>query len=262
MNIGTVAGRARPAGSHRGAGSHEHHGLFRRERLPRRRAVTAVAVTWPTNGSRSSSIRGSRDFLRSSASGSFTWSIFIATGEPCWVERGPQDIRDEVLRSRGEARLVARDRRSLVNVGPDCIIRCETWPARMSARGLYRAKTPEGGEYARIVYGIASAPGEIPRPLYEARGCEPPFDTLPTREEHEAAQARKSGEANGDEVVTISLSAEAYAVIADRAPDPSEEDGLGGYRISVRRALINRLLQLRGPDDESFSDVIERVAKR
>jgi hypothetical protein len=175
---------------------------------------------------------------------------------------GWKDSRDEVLRSRGEARFVAHGRRSLVNVGPDCIIRCEAWPARMSARGLYRAKTPEGGEYARIVYGIASEPGEIPRPLYDARGCEPPFDTLPTKEEHEAAQARKSGEANGDEVVTISLSAEAYAVIADRAPDPSEEDGLGGYRISVRRALINRLLQLRGPDDESFSDVIERVAKR
>jgi hypothetical protein len=60
----------------------------------------------------------------------------------------------------------------------------------MSARGLYRTKTRKGGaEYARVVYGIASPPGEIPRPLYEARECEPPFDTLPTKEEHEAARA-------------------------------------------------------------------------
>ena len=63
---------------------------------------------------------------------------------------------------------------------------------------------PEGGaEYARVVYGIASAPGEIPRPLYEARECEPPFDTLPTKEEHEAAQASKSDEADSGEVATV-----------------------------------------------------------
>jgi hypothetical protein len=122
---------------------------------------------------------------------------------------------------------------------------------------------PESGaEYARLVYGVASEPGEIPRPLYEAREYEPPFDTLPTKEDHEAAQARKSDEVDSGEVVTISLSAEAYALIADRAPDPSKEDDLGGYRLSVRPALINRLQQLRKSDDESFSAVIERVAKR
>ena len=118
---------------------------------------------------------------------------------------------------------------------------------------------PEGGaEHARVVYGIASAPGEIPRPLYEARGCGTPFDTLPTKKEHEAAS--KSDEADGGQVVTVSLSAEAYAAIADRAPEPSEADNLGGYRISLPRALLGRLLRLRGPNDRSFSDVILRLA--
>jgi hypothetical protein len=131
----------------------------------------------------------------------------------------------------------------------------------MSARGLYRTKMPEGGaEYARIVYGIASPPGEIPRPLYEARGFEPPFDALPTKEEHEAAQGRKSDGVDGGEAITISLSAEAYALVADRAPDPSEEDNPGAYRISLPRALLARLLQFRGPNDKSFSDVILRLA--
>lgn len=132
----------------------------------------------------------------------------------------------------------------------------------MSARGLYRTKTPEGGaEYARVIYGVASPPGEIPRPLYEARECEPPFDTLPTKEEHEAVRASKSDEADNGDVVTVSLSAEAYAAVADRAPEPSDEDGLGGYRISLPRSLLSRLLRLRGPDDRSFSDVILRLAR-
>jgi hypothetical protein len=132
----------------------------------------------------------------------------------------------------------------------------------MSARGLYRTKTPEGGaEYARVVYGIASPPGEIPKPLYEARGYEPPFDSLPTREEHEA-RARNSEDADGgDEVVTVSLSAEAYTAVANRTPDPSEVDDLGGYPISLPRALLSRLLRLREPNDRNFSDVIERLAK-
>ena len=121
---------------------------------------------------------------------------------------------------------------------------------------------PDGlAEYARVVYGIASPPGEVPRPLYEARGCEPPFDTLPTREEHEAARATNSDEARSGEAVTVSLSAEAFAVIADRTPDPSEEDDHGGYRISLPRPVLNRLLQLRGPSDRSFSDVILRLAR-
>ena len=60
----------------------------------------------------------------------------------------------------------------------------------MSARGLYRTKTPKGeAEYARVFYGNASPPGEIPRPLYEARGYKPRFDTLPTKGKGEATQA-------------------------------------------------------------------------
>jgi len=132
----------------------------------------------------------------------------------------------------------------------------------MSGRGLYRTKMPDGrAEYARVVYRIASPPGEVPRPLYEARGCEPPFDTLPTREEHEADRARNSDEADSGEAVTVSLSAEAFAVVSDRAPDASEEDNHGGYRMSLPRPVLNRLLQLREPNDKSFSDVILRLAK-
>jgi hypothetical protein len=49
---------------------------------------------------------------------------------------------------------------------------------------------PESGaEYARVFYRSASSPGEIPRPLYEARGYKPRFDTLPTKGEGEAAPA-------------------------------------------------------------------------
>jgi hypothetical protein len=93
----------------------------------------------------------------------------------------------------------------------------------MTARGLYWTKTLEGGaEHARVVYGIASPPGDIPKPLYEARGYEPPFDTLPTREEHEAAQARNSKETDSSmEVLTVSLSAEGHtAVDLTRRPPP------------------------------------------
>jgi hypothetical protein len=84
---------------------------------------------------------------------------------------------------------------------------------------------------------------------------------LPTKEEHEAARASNSDEADGGEAVIVSLSAEAYAVIADRTPDPSEEDDHGGYRISLPRPVLNRLLQQRGPSDKSFSDVILRLAR-
>jgi hypothetical protein len=133
---------------------------------------------------------------------------------------------------------------------------------KMSGRGLYPTKMPDGlAEYARVLYGIASQPGEVPRPLYEARGCEPPFDTLPTKEEHEAARAGNSDETDNGEAVTVSLSGEAYAVIADRAPAPSEVDDHGGYRVSLPRPVLNRLLQLHGPGDQSFSDVILRLAK-
>jgi hypothetical protein len=104
----------------------------------------------------------------------------------------------------------------------------------MSARGLYRTRTPDGGaEYARVVYGIASPPGEIPRPLYEARGYKPRFDTLPTKGEREAAQA--SNNTNEAEI-----GEEAYT------------------------AIYNRLLELGllGPTDERFSDAVERLRMR
>ena len=72
----------------------------------------------------------------------------------------------------------------------------------MSARGLYRTKMLESGaEYARVVYGIASAPGEIPRPLYEARGYKPRFDNLPTRGGIEARQLSNVEEADSRDVV-------------------------------------------------------------
>ncbi len=55
--------------------------------------------------------------------------------------------------------------------------------------GLYRTRTPESGaEYAFVDYGAASSLGEVDRSLYEARGYEPPFDSLPTKEEYAADQ--------------------------------------------------------------------------
>ena len=74
-------------------------------------------------------------------------------------------------------------------------------------------------------------------------------------EEHEAVRASKSDEAHNGDLVTVSLSAEAYAAVADCAPDPSEEDGLRGNRISLPRSLLSRPLRLRGPNDWSFSGV-------
>lgn len=80
----------------------------------------------------------------------------------------------------------------------------------MSARGLYRTKTPENGaEYARVFYRNASPPGEIPRPLYEARGYKPRFDSLPTRGEGEAAQA-------GSNTNEAEIGEQAYTAIYDR----------------------------------------------
>ena len=89
----------------------------------------------------------------------------------------------------------------------------------------------------------------------------PAVRTLLTKEEHEAVRASKSDEAHNGDLVTVSLRAEAYAAVADCAPDPSEEDGLGGNRISLPRSLLSRLLRLRGPNDWSFSDVILRQAR-
>jgi hypothetical protein len=76
---------------------------------------------------------------------------------------------------------------------------------------LYRTKTPDGGaEYARVVYGIASPPGEIPRPLYEARGYNPRFDNLPIKGELEAARPSNTEEADSRDVVTT------HTAISDR----------------------------------------------
>ena len=95
----------------------------------------------------------------------------------------------------------------------------------MSARGLYRTKMPESGaEYARVFYGIATPPGEIPRPLYEARMYKPHFDTLPTKGVGEPAQASNRHEAD--------IGEQAYRAIYDRLLDEG----------------------LLGPTDERFSD--------
>jgi hypothetical protein len=64
----------------------------------------------------------------------------------------------------------------------------------MRTRGLYRTKMPESGaEYARVFYRSAFPPGEIPRPLYEARGYKPRFDTLPTKGEGEVSYHVEAG---------------------------------------------------------------------
>jgi hypothetical protein len=80
----------------------------------------------------------------------------------------------------------------------------------MSARGLYRTKMPESGaEFARVFYSNSSQPGEIPRPLYEARGYKPRFDTLPTTGEGEAAPvSNNTSEAD--------IGEQAYAAIYNR----------------------------------------------
>jgi hypothetical protein len=98
----------------------------------------------------------------------------------------------------------------------------------MSARGVYRTKMPESGaEYARVFYRSASPLGEIPRPLYEARGYKPRFDTLPTKGEGEAVQASNN-------IEETDIGEQAYA------------------------AIYNRLLEvgLLEPNFESFSDCL------
>jgi hypothetical protein len=58
----------------------------------------------------------------------------------------------------------------------------------MTARGLYRTKTPgSDAEYAFVDYGVSSSLEDtIPRSQYEAQGYRPPFDELPTKETYEA----------------------------------------------------------------------------
>jgi hypothetical protein len=62
------------------------------------------------------------------------------------------------------------------------------------ARGLYRSRTRESeAEYAFVDYGVRSSLGAIPRILYDAQAYQPPFDTLPTKEQYEAASRREGG---------------------------------------------------------------------
>jgi hypothetical protein len=95
----------------------------------------------------------------------------------------------------------------------------------MSTRGLYRTKMPEGGaEYACVFYGNPSQRGQIPRPLYEARGYKPRFHTLPTKREDEASYRGEAG-----------IGEEAYTAI---------------YNCLVGLGLL-------GPEDKSFNDIYE-----
>lgn len=55
--------------------------------------------------------------------------------------------------------------------------------------GLYRETDGWGtGESARVRYPDGSEL-DVPRGEYEAAGCEPPFDELPTKTEYEAHHA-------------------------------------------------------------------------
>jgi hypothetical protein len=57
----------------------------------------------------------------------------------------------------------------------------------MAAKGLYRRTTPRSGsEYAVVDYGVSSNSEEIPRAQYEIKGYEPPFESLPEKEQYEA----------------------------------------------------------------------------
>ena len=67
-------------------------------------------------------------------------------------------------------------------------------------------------------------------------------------------------------VVTISITADAYAAIEKTLPKgaeawPAQPDGRGGVRLTLDRKTLDRLTALRGPG-ESYSDVILRLAKR
>ena len=52
------------------------------------------------------------------------------------------------------------------------------------ARGLYSTQTSEHGvRYAWVTYG-ESGGEDVPEEEYQARGLEPDFDTLPTKDEY------------------------------------------------------------------------------
>jgi len=52
-------------------------------------------------------------------------------------------------------------------------------------RGLYRTQTPaHGAHYAWVSYGDSGGE-DVPEEEYRARGIEPNFDTLPTKDEYD-----------------------------------------------------------------------------
>jgi predicted CopG family antitoxin len=64
-------------------------------------------------------------------------------------------------------------------------------------------------------------------------------------------------------MVTISITAEAYAAIRSTLPkgvraEPRLDEG-GGFKITLDRHTLDRLAALRGPG-ESYSDVIVRLS--
>jgi hypothetical protein len=54
--------------------------------------------------------------------------------------------------------------------------------------GIYRdTASDSGAEFAFVEYGEELSAGDtVPRNIYEQDGYEPPFDTLPTREQFES----------------------------------------------------------------------------
>jgi len=65
-------------------------------------------------------------------------------------------------------------------------------------------------------------------------------------------------------MVTISITAEAFAAIASTLPagyaGVARSDGKGGYLVTLDPTILARLTAARGPG-ESYSDVILRLAK-
>jgi hypothetical protein len=51
------------------------------------------------------------------------------------------------------------------------------------ARGLYHTQTPDGARYAWVTYGDSGGE-DVSEEMYRARGLEPNFDTLPTKDEY------------------------------------------------------------------------------
>jgi hypothetical protein len=65
-----------------------------------------------------------------------------------------------------------------------------------------------------------------------------------------------------DRVITISITADAFAAIAATSGSKADvrPDGKGGYLITLPPRVIDALKAMRGPG-ESYSDVIIRIAR-